>query len=62
MNIFLIFYNIYFWEREREKEREKKKESGGGAEREGDKILSGLSADSREPGVGLKLMNCKIIT
>ena len=46
----VIFCNIYLREREREAERGRQR------------IQSGLCADSREPDVGLKLMNCEIMT
>ena len=36
--------------------------SRGGAEREGDRILSRLHIDSREPDVGLHLTNSEIMT
>ena len=39
--------------------------SGGGAEREGDtesNAGSGLGTVSTEPGVGLELMNCEMMT
>ena len=36
--------------------------SGGGAERGGQKLFSRLCADSREPHVGLDLINREIVT
>ena len=43
-------------------EKEGEREQMGGAEREGDRILSRLHAVSTEPLGGLKLMNCEIMT
>ena len=51
-NILQLFYFlmfIYFWE-------------SGRTEGEGQRIQSGLCADSKEPDVGLKLTNCEIMT
>ena len=50
---------IYFWEKERQSA------SGGGAERGGDTGSEAdfrLQAVSTEPDVGLKFMNCEIMT
>ena len=55
----LIFFSIYFWDRERQSM------NGGGAEREGDtesEAGSRLWAISPEPDAGLKLMDCEIVT
>ena len=52
--LFLIFLSLFFYF---EREREKEHTSGEGAERE--RIPSTGSA---EPDVGLKLMNCEIMT
>ena len=41
--------------------RRREHERGRGREREGQRILSRLSADSREPSVGLELTNCEIM-
>ena len=51
---------IYFWEREREKVCVYKRRRG--RERGGQRIQSGLWADSREPDAGLKLGNHEIMT
>ena len=45
---------IYFWERE--------SMNWGGADGEGQRIQSGLCADSSEPSAGLKLINREIMT
>ena len=44
------------------REREREHASGEGAEREGQRIQSRVCADSREPDVGLELMNGEIMT
>ena len=54
---YLLIYT-YFWERERESALE----WGKGRERKGERIWSRLYADSREPDVGLELMNSEIMT
>ena len=46
--------------RQREKERESA--NGGGAEREGERIPSRLSAVRAESDAGLNLLNCEIMT
>ena len=46
-----ILFNVYLLLREGEPE------SGRGTERGGQRIRSGLCADSREPGAGLELTN-----
>ena len=51
-----FFFNVYLFL------RESAHSCAGGAEREGDRILSGLCADSSEPNVGLELTNYKIMT
>ena len=59
-SFFIIFFNVYLVLRERKREYER-----GGAEREGDtesKADSGLRAVSRDPNVGLELMNHEIKT
>ena len=48
--------------RESAKEREREGGSGGGIETGGQRIQSGLCADSREPDTGLELMDCEIVT
>ena len=55
----MIFLNVYLFLREREKGQ---RVSRGGTERGGQRIRSGLCAESREPDVGLKLTNLKIMT
>ena len=55
------FFNIYLFLRDRERQST----SGGGEEREGDtesKAVSRLRAVSTEPGAGLELTNCEIMT
>ena len=59
---FLFLFILRKREKEREREREKENKCGEGAEREGQKIQSRLCADSREPDVGLELMNHEIMT
>ena len=49
----LYFLNFYLFLR---------KSGGGGREREGQRIQSGLCADSRQPDVGLELTNHEITT
>ena len=58
VNYFFNFFNVYLFLREREREST----SGGGTERGGQRIQSELCADSNEPDVGLKLMNCETMT
>ena len=41
---------------------EKESETGKGVEREGQRMQSGLFADSTEPGAGLELTNREIMT
>ena len=43
-------------------DRESESTSGGGAEREGDRIWKGLSAESREPHAELELPKREILT
>ena len=57
-NICVSFFNVYLFLRE----RERASTSGGGAERGGKRIQSGLCSDSRESDVGLVLLNRKIMT
>ena len=58
--IFLFCLNVYLFLRERE--RESTSMSWRGAGRGGQRIQSGLCADSTEPDAGLELMNCEIVT
>ena len=54
---FFCFLSLFIYferEGEREREREPACTSGGGAEREGERILSRLLAVSLEPDVGLE--------
>lgn len=51
-----FFCIIYSFEGEREREQ-----WGKGRERRGQRIESGLCADSRDPDAGLKLRNCEIM-
>ena len=48
--------------RARERKREKREPAGEGQRERGQKFRSRLYADSREPDVGLELMNCEIMT
>ena len=55
--VFIFVFLVLMFNFERECTRE------GGAERGwGRQIQSGLHTDSRQPDVGLKLMNCEIMT
>ena len=57
---------MFIFERERERERERENvcvyKRRRGRERGGQRIQSGLWADSREPDAGLKLGNHEIMT
>ena len=48
--------------RERERERERASMSRGGTDRGRERIPSRLCTVSTEPDVGLKHMNCEIVT
>ena len=54
----IYLFNIYSSLRGRERQSV----SGGGAERAGDRIRSGLGTESGKPDVGLELTNCEIVT
>ena len=76
--VYLLWKNVYFdalpifkkvnllFERERERERERESmcmcEQGRSRQRGGERILSRLHAASTEPDVGLKLMDCEVMT
>ena len=57
LHLFRFKKDVYLFLREGESKHEL-----GRAERRRQRIRSGLHADSREPDVALKLMNCKIMT
>ena len=62
---FLFFFNFFFNVCLFLRKRRKQSVSGGGAEREGDRESeagSRLRAVSAEPGVGLELTSCEIMT
>ena len=62
-NIFSLMF-ISFWEREREREWEREREGERERVREWGKqrIQNRLYTESRDPNVGPKLKNCKIMT
>ena len=66
LHIIKNFFLMSIFETEKERERERERESKQGvAEREGDtesKARSRLRAVNTEPDVGLKIMNCEIMT
>ena len=57
-----MFLFIFERERGREGERERAYEWGRVRERRGQRIRSGLRADSRKPDVGLELTSCELTT
>ena len=58
--IYLFLMKKCLFLREREREREGVRAGEGQRERGRQRIQSRLCADSREPSVGLELMNCEI--